>query len=93
MANLKAAVAPAEDCAGRAFNIAGGGAFSLLDVLQVLGELLEVNVAPTFERSRPGDVRHTLAVTANAVRYLSHQAESSFREGLRRTIAWHGVAR
>lgn len=93
MANLKAAVAPTEDCAGRAFNIAGGGAFSLLDVLQVLGELLEVNVAPTFERSRPGDVRHTRAVTSNAVRYLSHQAECSFREGLRRTIAWHGVAR
>ena len=37
-ANLAAARAPASQCSGRAYNIAGGRTYTLLDVLRVLGK-------------------------------------------------------
>src|SRR5206468_12743791 len=41
-ANLAAASAPAGRCSGKAYNIAGGEAYSLLDLLGLLGEIIGV---------------------------------------------------
>src|SRR2546423_6734580 len=47
-ANLAAAAAPARSCAGKAYNIAGGKSFSLLDLLEVLGGIIDVRPEPSF---------------------------------------------
>src|SRR5205823_10312205 len=39
-ANLRAAEAPARRCAGRAYNVAGGAAYSLLDLLAILERII-----------------------------------------------------
>jgi UDP-glucose 4-epimerase len=87
-ANLRAAEAPAARCAGRAYNVAGGGRHSLLDLLAVLGRIMGVRPEPVHTDPRPGDVRHTQADLSAAERDLGHRPAVGFEEGLRRTVAW-----
>jgi UDP-glucose 4-epimerase len=87
-ANLRAAEAPAARCAGRAYNVAGGGRHSRLDLLAVLGRIMGVRPEPVHTDPRPGDVRHTQADLSAAERDLGHRPAVGFEEGLRRTVAW-----
>jgi UDP-glucose 4-epimerase len=87
-ANVRAASAPAEACAGKAYNIAGGAAYSLMDMLGILGELLDVVPEPVHTAPRPGDVKHTRASIEAARRDLGHDPAVEFRDGLRRTVEW-----
>jgi UDP-glucose 4-epimerase len=89
LANLAAANAPAEACSGRAYNIAGGRAYSLLDLLEILGEINGIEPRPIFSDPRPGDVRHTRADITAARRDLRHTPRVAFHEGLRRTVEWY----
>ena len=85
---LAAASASAVACAGRAYNVAGGGAHSLLELLDVLGRVLEVEPRPRFVGPRAGDVRHTLADLSAASADLGWRPRVGFEEGLRRTVDW-----
>jgi UDP-glucose 4-epimerase len=87
-ANLAAAEAPAERCAGGAFNIAGGEAFSLLDLLAILQRELGVSIEPRHVEARAGDVRHTRADPEAAAEALGFRTRISFDEGLQKTVAW-----
>jgi UDP-glucose 4-epimerase len=87
-ANVSAAAAPSAACSGKAFNIAGGGAHSLLDLLSILERILDVRSRPVHTEPRPGDVRHTRASIDAARRDLGHGPRVPFEEGLRRTAAW-----
>jgi UDP-glucose 4-epimerase len=91
-ANLAAAVAPAEACSGNAYNVAGGTAHSLLDILELLSRILGVNVHPTHTDPRPGDVRHTRADPTAAARDLGFECEIDFDDGLRATVEWFAGA-
>jgi len=91
-ANLAAASAPADRCSGRAYNIAGGRASSLLELLDLLGSILGVVAKPVHADPRPGDVRHTRADISAARRDLDHEPTTAFDEGLRRTVAWFELA-
>jgi UDP-N-acetylglucosamine/UDP-N-acetyl-alpha-D-glucosaminouronate 4-epimerase len=87
-ANLAAASASAEACSGNAYNIAGGQAYSLLDLLGVLGRIIGVEPRPEHTDPRPGDVRHTKADLTAATRDLGHRPAVGFEEGLRKTVTW-----
>ncbi|MGH8984783.1 MAG: SDR family oxidoreductase [Acidimicrobiia bacterium] len=87
-ANLLAAVAPAEACSSRAYNIAAGESYSLLDLLSILQQILEVEVEPEHTEPRAGDVRHTRADPAAAKRDLRFECQVAFEDGLRRTVEW-----
>jgi UDP-glucose 4-epimerase len=87
-ANLAAAHAPAERCSGKAYNIAGGQAYSLLDLLGILSELLGVDVAPEHAPPRAGDVRHTRADISASQHDLGHTPRVGFPEGLAHTVEW-----
>jgi UDP-glucose 4-epimerase len=91
-ANIAAASAPAE-AAGRAYNIAGGDEHSLLDLLEILGRLLDVEPEPEHSDPRPGDVRHTCAEVTEAADKLDWQAKVSFEDGLALTTAWFSESR
>lgn len=85
-ANLAAAVAPASTCSGKAYNIAGGSSYSLLDLLDILGDILGAHPRPTFTKPRLGDVRHTRADITAARRDLGHVPQVDMPEGLLRTV-------
>ena len=87
-ANVRAATADPAKCSGKAYNVAGGSAYSLLDLLRILGEIIGVEPEPQHVDPRPGDVRHTRADISAAERDLGHRPAVSFEEGLRRTVEW-----
>jgi len=87
-ANLRASEAPADQCAGRVFNIARGEPSSLLDLLGILADQLGVSVTPEHVASRAGDIRHSHADVTAARRDLGYSPSVSFAEGLARTLAW-----
>jgi UDP-glucose 4-epimerase len=85
-ANLAAAQAPASVCSGKVYNVAGGAAYSLLELLDILGDLLGIEPRPVFDGPRAGDVRHTRADITAVLRDLGHTPRVDFPEGLRRTV-------
>lgn len=87
-ANLAAADAPAERCAGRVLNIAGGHAHSLLDLLAGLEAAIGTRGVPTFTEVRAGDIRHSCADPSAAAEALDFRCRVDLAEGLRRTVAW-----
>ena len=82
-ANLLAAKAPGAP--GKAFNIACGGRVSLMELLEVLGRVLDVTVAPKHLPPRVGDIKHSQAGIEQAQEILGYRCEVGLEEGLRRT--------
>jgi UDP-glucose 4-epimerase len=87
-ANIAAAMAPSEACSGKAYNVAGGAAYSLLDLLDILGDIIGNRPRPIFSGPRMGDVRHTRADISAAQRDLQHTPKVRFSEGLLHTVKW-----
>jgi nucleoside-diphosphate-sugar epimerase len=88
-ANLAAARVPAAAAAGRVFNIACGGSHTLLELLDVLGREIGVNVPPVHTEPRPGDIWASQADVSAARQLLGFESTVSFEEGLHRTVAWY----
>jgi UDP-glucose 4-epimerase len=92
-ANIAAVTAPAANCAGKAYNIAGGSSWTLLATLDILAKLLGVVPEPEFTEPRAGDVRNSQADASAAKRDLGFACTVDMEEGLARTIEWlRGVA-
>jgi UDP-glucose 4-epimerase len=89
-ANLAAANSP--DAAGQIMNIACGGRFSLLDLLDNLKKMTNIDVNPILHPWRAGDVRHSQASIERAKQLLNFAPRVGFSEGLRETVAWYQQA-
>lgn len=87
-ANAAAALAPAERCVGKAYNIAGGRAHSLMDLLGVLGSIFGKVPRAVHTDQRPGDIRHSLADIGAARRELMFEPRIGIEDGLRQTMRW-----
>lgn len=85
-ANVAAAESPA--AAGRIMNIACGGRYSLLELLNRLEAILGVEASPVFERRRVGDIEHSQACIDQAEKVIGFAATVDFEEGLRKTVDW-----
>ncbi|HTF62415.1 MAG TPA: SDR family oxidoreductase [Edaphobacter sp.] len=88
-ANLLAAEAPADQAAGRVFNIACGERHTLNETYAVLATLLGFKHPPIYGPEREGDVRDSLADISAASAALGYVPRIGFEEGLRRTVAWY----
>jgi nucleoside-diphosphate-sugar epimerase len=86
-ANLKAA--EADGIAGRVFNVACGGRYSLLDLLARLKTLVGTDVRAIYEAPRAGDVRDSQASIDDAASGFGYEVAVDFEEGLRRTVDWY----
>jgi UDP-glucose 4-epimerase len=86
-ANLKACTAAG--AAGEMFNIACGERTSLLEVVDIIGDLVGKKIAPVHQPARVGDIKHSLADIGKARRILGYTAAISFRAGVERTVAWY----
>jgi UDP-glucose 4-epimerase len=72
----------------RPVNLAFGGRYDLLTVLDVLEEIVGHPVARRHVDPRPGDVRDSQADRARLDALFPGVAPVPFEEGLRRTVAW-----
>jgi UDP-N-acetylglucosamine/UDP-N-acetyl-alpha-D-glucosaminouronate 4-epimerase len=71
---------------GEAFNIACGEKVTLKAVLECLAEFSNQVIAPEYQASRAGDIKHSLADISKAERMLGYRPVIPFREGLKRTL-------
>jgi nucleoside-diphosphate-sugar epimerase len=69
---------------GAIYNIASGAPHALLDILGVLGEVLELPLRLDYEDAKPGDVRDTWGDIARASSELGYSPSVGLREGLER---------
>ncbi len=74
---------------GEAYNIAGGEAVSVLDVLLILRDLIGAEPRIEHGAPRPGDQRHTRAETGKAGATFGYEPKVSARDGLAAQVEWH----
>jgi UDP-glucose 4-epimerase len=85
-ANLLAS--EADGIAGKAFNVACGGRYTLLDLLDRIKQALGTDIEPVHEPARAGDVRDSQAAIDAASEAFGYSIKVDFDEGLRRTVEW-----
>ncbi len=73
---------------GSVFNVGQGKAYTLLDLVDLLQEILGRDLHLLHTSERPGDVRHTLADISEAEYCLDYQPQVSFEEGIARTAKY-----
>ncbi|MBX3102716.1 MAG: SDR family oxidoreductase [Bacteroidetes bacterium] len=76
-----------EGIGGEAMNIACGGSYTLLELVEALNRILGTRITPTFSESRPGDVKHSKADISHAQKLMGYRVTVDFEEGLRRLVA------
>jgi UDP-glucose 4-epimerase len=88
-ANVLACQAPANEVAGRVFNVATGTRIDLNETFQALKTLTGYRGDVKYEAERAGDVKHSLADLSLAQQHLGYAPKVGFEEGLQRTIEWY----
>jgi nucleoside-diphosphate-sugar epimerase len=74
---------------GKMYNAGNGGRFTLNHIWQLLQKMEGVEIPVKHGSPRAGDVRHSMADTAAAVRDLGHAPRFTIEEGLRKTLEWY----
>jgi UDP-glucose 4-epimerase len=69
------------------FNIACGRRITINQLVDMINEILGKDIEPVYEKSRPGDIKHSLADISRASMF-GYEPDSDFKEELRETIRW-----
>jgi UDP-N-acetylglucosamine 4-epimerase len=88
-ANLLAALTDDARAVNQVYNIAVGENTSLNRLLGILGSLLGVELEPSYQPFRPGDVRHSLADISLARERLGYDPTHTLASGLREALPWY----
>lgn len=94
-ANLLAALAPREDIAIGAFNIACGDRTNLLELFATIRDLVAASrpaaasATLKMEPPRPGDIPHSLASIDRARGLLGYVPDYDVARGLAHTVSWY----
>jgi nucleoside-diphosphate-sugar epimerase len=88
-ANLLACAAPAEKVAGKVFNTACGGQYTLKQIYQLLAKLTAFERPPLYAKSRTGDILHSQADISAAAEAFGYRPLVGVEEGLQRTVEWY----
>lgn len=85
---VEATVAAIGAVPGEIYNVGGGEAVTVWDVLNKLEVLIGCQAAIQREPARPGDQRYTCADTSKIHKHLGWQPRIGIDEGLARQLAW-----
>jgi UDP-glucose 4-epimerase len=88
-ANLLACKRPAEEVAGKVFNVATGQRIDLNETFDLLKKITGYKGEVKHGQERAGDVKHSLADLSRAEKHLGYKPKVNFEEGLRRTVDWY----
>ena len=72
----------AKEASGHVINVATGGRISLNQLFQTIRNLLGVDIEPSYEAPRAGDVRDSQADITKARQMLGYEPKASFTDGL-----------
>jgi UDP-glucose 4-epimerase len=73
---------------GRTYNLAGGKAVSVFQLVRTLARIVGAPAEMDFLQERAGDIRDSWADVSAARRDLGFAAETSLEAGLRETVRW-----
>ncbi len=73
---------------GEIVNVASGEAFTLLDLIAKINNILRLDIKPLIAPPKIGEIRYSLADITKARRLLGYVPEIDFQEGLAKTIEW-----
>jgi len=82
-ANLKA-------CQSRengSFNVATGKSTTINQLVEIINQSMEKDIAPVYADPRPGDVKHSLAEVSKA-KSLGFEPSNDFMDELTETVNW-----
>lgn len=88
-ANLATLAADPGICDGRAYNVAGGSEYSLLEVVAMFERIVGHSLDPDHQPGRTGDVRHSAADISSAAADLGWTPQVDLESGLRAYLAWY----
>lgn len=88
-ANLLACKAPAEQVAGKVFNVATGRRVTLNETFKLLQKLTAYAGPAIHGPERDGDIKHSLADISLAEKHLGYRPKVNFEDGLRQTVDWY----
>ncbi len=88
-ANLLACQAPAQQVAGKVFNVATGRRITLNETFKLLQTLTSYAGSPIYAAERGGDIKHSLADISAAEQHLGYKPKVNFEDGLRLTVEWY----
>jgi nucleoside-diphosphate-sugar epimerase len=88
-ANLLACKAPAQQVAGKVFNVATGRRVTLNETFKLLQTLISYSGSPIYGAERGGDIKHSLADISAAEEHLGYKPKVRFEDGLRQTVDWY----
>jgi len=79
----------AQGVSGEAFNIGCGEGTTVNSLALKIKEILKEEISPSYDKPRPGDIRHSFADMSKAKKMLKYEPLVPFGEGLRETIRWY----
>lgn len=85
--NLLALEAPR--LGGESVNVACGGKYSLLDLIDAINRAANVELPIEFGPDRAGDVKYSMAAIGKAKDLLDYEPDVDFYEGIKRTFEWY----
>lgn len=85
-ANILALMTENNKCFGDAMNIGAGGQTSLLGLIKVLQQELQVDIEPIFGPNRVGDIPHSNADITKAQQLLGYDPKMSFEMGMKKYL-------
>ena len=88
VARANVLAAEAESAAGKAVNICTGEEISIISLLDTLRDLISREPRPRFVEARPGDIYRSVGDPDRAQDLLGFRAQTSFKEGLKKTVSW-----
>ena len=89
-ANILASRVP--EVSGKVFNVACGETISVLELLRLICDELEMPFKPEFMPARVGDVLHSWADISATQRDLGYSVRVNLRDGLKQTLAYYKQA-
>jgi len=78
-----------ENVGGQVFNIACNCSTSVNQLFERLSTLLDYRIAPAYEPSRAGDVKHSYADIQKAQERLDFLPDFTLEQGLAKTVEWY----
>lgn len=74
---------------GESVNVACGGKYSLLDLIDAINRAAGVDLPIEFGADRAGDVKYSMAAVEKAKELLGYEPDIDFYEGIKRTFGWY----
>jgi UDP-N-acetylglucosamine 4-epimerase len=88
-ANLLSLFTENENALNEVYNVACGEQTTLNEMVDLLNQISNLQLIPTYQEERKGDVKHSLASIDKALEKLNYIPDKKFKDGLKEVFNWY----